>query len=176
MTTPHSRIPYLPARIEGLSALAMNLWWSWSREARALFRSIDEALWHLTRHNPLELLCRVDPARIAACASDSDFLRRYDDVMARLAHGTTSKDTWFAQKYPELDGRPVAYFCAEFGLHNSVPIYSGGLGCSRRPLQGLERSRRPDGGHRSLLPQGLFRPAAPARRCSNSDEGVSTSA
>src|SRR6185295_5903083 len=84
MTTPHSRIPYLPARIEGLSTLSMNLWWSWSREARALFRSIDEALWHLTRHNPLELLCRVDPARIAACASDSDFLRRYrrDDADA----------------------------------------------------------------------------------------------
>jgi starch phosphorylase len=128
MTTSHSRIPYLPARIEGLSSLAMNLWWSWSREARSLFRSIDEPLWHLTRHNPLELLCRVDPARVAACASDSDFLRRYDDVMIRLAHETTSQDTWFAHTHPELDGRPVAYFCAEFGLHNSVPIYSGGLG------------------------------------------------
>jgi starch phosphorylase len=128
MITEHSRIPYLPARIEGLAALSMNLWWSWSREARGLFRSIDEALWHLTRHNPLELLCRVDPARIAACASDSDFLRRYDDVMTRMHHETSSKDTWFARIYPELDGRPVAYFCAEFGLHNSVPIYSGGLG------------------------------------------------
>jgi len=128
MITEHSRIPYLPARIEGLAALAMNLWWSWSREARGLFRSIDEALWHLTRHNPLELLCRVDPARIAACASDSEFLRRYDDVMTRMHHETSSKDTWFARTYPELDSRPVAYFCAEFGLHNSVPIYSGGLG------------------------------------------------
>src|SRR5829696_1966637 len=128
MTAQPTRIPYLPARIEGLTTLAKNLWWSWSREARALFRTIDPALWHLTRHNPLELLCRVDPARIAACASDSDFLRRYDDVMARLAHGTTSQDTWFAHAYPELDGRPVAYFCAEFGLHNSVPLYSGGLG------------------------------------------------
>src|SRR6266850_5994589 len=124
LPTSHSRIPYLPARIEGLSALAMNLWWSWSREARGLFRSIDEALWHVTRHNPLELLCRVDPARIAACASDSDFLRRYDAVMAHLTHETSSRDTWFAQTHPELNGRPVAYFCAEFGLHASVPIYS----------------------------------------------------
>ena len=98
MTTPHRRIPYLPARIEGLSALAINLSWSWSREARALFRSIDEALWHLTRHNPLELLCRVDPARIAACASDRDFLRRYDEVMARLARrDRPASDTWFAR-------------------------------------------------------------------------------
>ena len=128
MIIPSSRIPYLPTRIEGLASLAMNLWWSWSRGARLLFRSIDPPLWHRTRHNPLELLCRVDPARIAACASDSNFLRRYDDVMARMAHETTSAETWFKSTYKELDGRPVAYFCAEFGLHSSVPIYSGGLG------------------------------------------------
>ncbi len=128
MLIQQSRIPYLPTRIEGLAALAMNLWWSWSREARALFQSIDEPLWHHTRHNPLELLCRVDPARIAACASDSDFLRRYDDVMERMGHEADHGDTWFARNYPDLNGRPVAYFCAEFGLHNSVPIYSGGLG------------------------------------------------
>jgi starch phosphorylase len=128
MLIQQSRIPYLPARIEGLAAIAMNLWWSWSREARSLFQSIDEPLWHDTRHNPLELLCRVDPARIAACASDSDFLRRYDDVMERMAREGDHGDTWFARNYPDLNGRPVAYFCAEFGLHNSVPIYSGGLG------------------------------------------------
>ena len=128
MLTPQSRIPYLPARIEGLSALAMNLWWSWSREARALFQSIDVALWHYTGHNPLELLCRVEPARLAACASDSDFLLRYDAVMQRMEHEADHSDTWFARNYPDLNGRPVAYFCAEFGLHNSVPIYSGGLG------------------------------------------------
>ena len=128
MLTPQTRIPYLPARIEGLSALAMNLWWSWSREARALFQSIDVALWHRTRHNPLELLCRVEPARLAACASDSDFLLRYDAVIQRMEHEADHSDTWFAKNYPYLDGRPVAYFCAEFGLHNSVPIYSGGLG------------------------------------------------
>ena len=128
MLIQQSRIPYLPARIEGLAAVAMNLWWSWSREARGLFQCIDEPLWRDTRHNPLELLCRVDPARIAACASDSDFLRRYDDVMERMAREADHGDTWFARNYPDLNGRPVAYFCAEFGLHNSVPIYSGGLG------------------------------------------------
>ena len=68
------------------------------------------------------------PAVLAACASDSGFLRRYDEVMARMAHETSSGDTWFAANHPESNGRPVAYFCAEFGLHNSVPIYSGGLG------------------------------------------------
>jgi starch phosphorylase len=128
MLIQQSRIPYLPARIEGLAAVAMNLWWSWNREARGLFQSIDQPLWRDTRHNPLELLCRVDPARIAACASDSDFLRRYDDVMERMAREADHGDTWFARNHPDLNGRPVAYFCAEFGLHNSVPIYSGGLG------------------------------------------------
>jgi starch phosphorylase len=128
MIAQQNHIPYLPARIEGLASVAMNLWWSWSRQARLLFRTIDPPLWHITRHNPLQLLRRADPARMAACASDSEFLRAYDDVMARMAHETTSADTWFAGQYPELNGRPVAYFCAEFGLHNSVPIYSGGLG------------------------------------------------
>jgi starch phosphorylase len=128
MTQQTGNTPYLPARIEGLAPLARNLWWSWNREARNLFRSIDATLWGMTRHNPLELLCQVDPERIAACASDADFLRRYDDVMSRMQHETTSRDTWFSQHYGELDGRPVAYFCAEFGLHSSVPIYSGGLG------------------------------------------------
>lgn len=128
MLGQHSRIPYLPARIEGLAAIAMNLWWSWSREARGLFRSIDPQLWHRVRHNPLDFLCQVDPARMAAAASDSDFLRRYDEVMARMAHELTTTDTWFRRHYPDFQDGPVAYFCAEFGLHASVPIYSGGLG------------------------------------------------
>ena len=123
-----SAIPYLPVRIEGLAAIAMNLWWSWNRDARALFRKIDEQLWHRTHHNPFELLRRVDPARIAARASDGEFLRLYDSVMARLASQLQSQDTWFDRHYGGLGDHPVAYFCAEFGLHNSVPIYSGGLG------------------------------------------------
>ena len=128
LTTQQSRIPYLPGRIEGLASIAMNLWWSWSREARALFRIIDAPLWHRVRHNPLDFLCQVDPARVAACASDSDFLRQYDDSMARMVHALTTPDTWFNRHYPGYRDGPVAYFCAEFGLHASVPIYSGGLG------------------------------------------------
>jgi starch phosphorylase len=123
-----SRIPYLPARIEGLGSVAMNLWWSWSRDARNLFRSIDELLWHRVSHNPFDFLCQVDPARIASSASDSEFLRLYDTVMAQMANNLTTTDTWFNRRYPGFDGGPVAYFCAEFGLHASVPIYSGGLG------------------------------------------------
>ena len=121
------RIPYLPPRIEGLATLATNLWWSWQLDARLVFRRIDEPLWHLTKHNPLELLRRVDPARLAGCASDPGFLALYDRVLDAFHRALTSRNTWYQDRYPDLT-RPVAYFCAEFGLHNSVPIYSGGLG------------------------------------------------
>jgi len=105
----------LPERIRGLSSVVANLSWSWNRDARALFRRIDQALWHLTRHNPIELLRRVDPTRLDACAKDPEFLKLYDAVVA-------------AAQTPSFVDRPIAYFCAEFGLHTSVPIYSGGLG------------------------------------------------
>src|SRR5207237_1953643 len=114
--------------IGGLAAVAANLSWSWNRNARALFRMLDAALWRRTQHNPIELLRRVDPARLAACAADPAFLRLYDAVAAAVAQDGTSAGTWFATSYPESVQRPIAYFCAEFGLHASVPIYSGGLG------------------------------------------------
>jgi len=127
MAPSRARIPYLPPRIEGLATLATNLWWSWHLDARLVFRRIDEPLWHLTKHNPLELLRRVDPARLAACAGDPGFLALHDRVLDAFHRSLNSRNTWFQDRFPDLT-RPIAYFCAEFGLHNSVPIYSGGLG------------------------------------------------
>jgi starch phosphorylase len=128
MTAAGPRIPKLPERIGGLAALATNLWWSWSRDARGLFRSIDELLWHRTRHNPIELLQLVDSARLERLAEDRRFVRKLDLVCGQLEQALAGDDTWFRSTYPELGSRPIAYFCAEFGLHNSVPIYAGGLG------------------------------------------------
>src|SRR5881392_3645362 len=128
MTQPEPSRPAVPERINGLAAIAANLAWSWNRNARALFRLLDAPLWRRTQHNPIELLRRVDPARLAACAADPAFLSLYDAVAAAAARDATSAGTWFAASYPELVNRPIAYFCAEFGLHASVPIYSGGLG------------------------------------------------
>ncbi len=124
---PEFRVPYLPARIEGLAEIAMNVSWSWRRDARALFREIDQLLWHETHHNPLELLRRADPARLAASAAEPAYLERYDRVMAQLADDA-GRGGWFEETYGSLGAAPIAYFCAEFGLHNSIPIYSGGLG------------------------------------------------
>src|SRR5919106_58118 len=128
MTPPLPTTPSLPERIEGLAAVAANLAWSWSRDARALFRARGGPRWLLPRHNPVEILRRVDPARLAACAADPAFLRLYDDVVAAARRLETAAGTWFATTHVGLGDRPVAYFCAEFGLHASVPIYSGGLG------------------------------------------------
>ncbi len=128
MTASEPRIPHLPEPIAELASLATNLWWSWSRDARNLFRCIDELLWHRTRHNPIELLQLVEPSRLIELAEDKEFLAQYDRVLAQVKQALSGDGTWFRTTYPELASRPVAYFCAEFGLHNSVPIYSGGLG------------------------------------------------
>ncbi len=121
-------VPLLPARIAGLARIANNLAWSWNREARALFREIDEPLWNRHRHNPIMLLQQVGAERLAILAADPGFCARHDRVVAWLDAEHSDEHTWYARTFPELRGKPVAYFCAEFGIHNSVPIYSGGLG------------------------------------------------
>ncbi len=129
MTLLRAKIPALPARLEGLAALAVNLSWSWHRQARALFRRIDEPTWRLSHHNPIEVLRATPAARFEVLAKDGDFCSHYDQVMAWFDAEQISVDGWFTEQYPEIGAdRPVAYFCAEFGLHSSVPIYSGGLG------------------------------------------------
>ena len=121
-------IPYLPDRIKGLASLAVNLWWSWHPEARSLFRSVDVTLWMRARRNPLDMLHRVPPDRLDACAADPDFLARYDAVMQDLASLDSREHSWFNRTYPQFGSRPIAYFSAEFALHHSLPVYSGGLG------------------------------------------------
>jgi len=129
MPVDRNRFPFLPARIEGLADVATNLSWSWKRGARRVFQMLDPSLWQLTRHNPIAILRRADPGRLSDCARDPRFLEAYDGMMAAY-HAEQSWDgTWFKREVPDLTpDRPIAYFCAEFGLHNSVPIYSGGLG------------------------------------------------
>jgi starch phosphorylase len=123
---PH--FPNLPPRLSGLADLAMNLAWSWSREARALFAGVNETLWHEVRHNPLELLRRADPADLRGRAADPEYVAFYDAVIERFHRTLANGDAWFEREFGTDVAGPVAYFCAEFGLHNSVPIYSGGLG------------------------------------------------
>lgn len=118
----------LPVRIERLSELANNLWWSWHPDADLLFQHLDKTLWELTHHNPVKFLQQISPAKLDAAAANPAFLRHYDGTMLAFDKALTAKGTWFTEKYPQLADRPIAYFSAEFGLHVSLPIYSGGLG------------------------------------------------
>ena len=118
----------LPQRIAALATIATDLSWSWSRNAPTMFALIDAQLWDQTGENPVALLRRVDPARLDECARDPRFLQLYDAELARLGAARRIGDSWFGRKYPDLTAQTIAYFCAEFAVHGSVPIFSGGLG------------------------------------------------
>jgi starch phosphorylase len=128
MTANRSKIPYLPDALEGLADVALNFSWRWNRHARALFWDLDPTLWGLQGRNPIALLRRIEPARLQARARDPEFMALYEKVMEAAAAEQSNSNTWFTQSFPEFGQHKVAYFCAEFGIHKSVPIYSGGLG------------------------------------------------
>ena len=118
----------IPSRIARIEELAYNLWWSWNAEPRALFEALDPTLWDDTEHNPVRLLHEVPPDRLAKAAADPAFLKRYDAVLVNFDEMLAGEDTWCVNECPELSAKRLAYFSAEFGVHNSLPIYSGGLG------------------------------------------------
>src|SRR5262245_34356999 len=128
-------LPQLPPRLEALHKLAYNLWLCWNHEAIALFRRIDADLWEAVGHSPVKLLGAVDQARLEQLLEDDGFLAHMDRVEAAF-EAYLREPTWFQEHYPELSGKgdkaapavTIAYFSAEFGLHESVPVYSGGLG------------------------------------------------
>jgi starch phosphorylase len=118
----------IPARLARLEDLAYNFWWSWHREARDLFKMLDYPLWRSTGHNPVKMLREVSPERLEELAADPLFLRQYDAVLMALDTDMRNGHLWFPAHYPDLVERPIAYFSAEFGLHQSLPTYAGGLG------------------------------------------------
>ncbi len=115
-----SNIPRVPERIRGIVDLAYDLWWTWHPQARRLFRALDYQAWRESTHNPVLMLHLIRPERLAEAAQDPGFLALYDQVMAEYQAD-------LARPSLELPG-PIAYFCAEFGIHVSLPIYAGGLG------------------------------------------------
>ncbi len=120
--------PQLPKRIGKLSEIANNLWWSWNTEFLRLFKKIDKDLWETSEKNPVKFLKQVSQERIEAVATNAEFLKEYDRISKEFDDYITSKNTWFANKYPENKKDLIAYFSAEYGLDQTIPIYSGGLG------------------------------------------------
>ena len=118
----------LPKRLTRLSELAYNLWWTWQPEAARLFRRLDFDLWERLGHNPILMLREVGRPRLNQVAKDKEYLAAYDQVFAEFDAYMDQTNTWTSSNHPELIGRPVAYFSMEYGLHETLPIYSGGLG------------------------------------------------
>ncbi|MBN2389547.1 MAG: DUF3417 domain-containing protein, partial [Anaerolineae bacterium] len=111
----------LPPRLARLEELAYNLWWAWHRASRDLFKQLDRTLWTTTRHNPVRILREIPQENLNALAKDPIFLRDFDAVMMEMDKDTHGSMQWYSKN-------PIAYMSAEFGLHISLPIYSGGLG------------------------------------------------
>ena len=120
--------PQLPKRIGKLSEISNNLWWSWNTEFLRLFKMIDKDLWETCEKNPVKFLKRVSQDRLEAAATNTEFLKEYDRLAKEFDDYVTSKNTWFSNKYPGNKKDLIAYFSAEYGLDQTIPIYSGGLG------------------------------------------------
>ncbi len=121
-------IPSLPEPLRPLLELAYNLWWSWHPEAVELFIRLDRELWRDTHHNPVLMLGQISQQKLEAAARDEGFLTTLGNVTARLKRHQT-RPAWHQRNAPELEGKTIAYFCAEFGITECLQIYSGGLGC-----------------------------------------------
>ncbi|MDO9601356.1 MAG: DUF3417 domain-containing protein, partial [Rhodocyclaceae bacterium] len=118
--------PQLPARLARLDELANNLWYSWDRPTRSLFARLDRKLWGVVGHSPKAFLKRVDQRQLDEAAEDPVFLGTLAKVLSAYDTYHDGLGREHATQLPA--GGLIAYFCAEFGFHESLPIYSGGLG------------------------------------------------
>jgi len=121
-------LPQLPKPIIRLNDLANNFYFAWHKDAQDAFREIDPDLWRDCNHNPVKFLRSVSQKRLEEVGKDTDYLQKLDDVLYGFDKYMTTESTWFNVKYPEYKNKLVAYFSAEYGFHESLPIYSGGLG------------------------------------------------
>jgi starch phosphorylase len=121
-------LPQLPARLSRLDELAGDLWWSWHPSTRTVFRRLDYALWRATAHNPVQMLALLSGPQLQAAASDPEFGKLYDEAISMLDAARVAHRTWWTARYAERSDDLIAYFSAEFALHQSLPIYAGGLG------------------------------------------------
>lgn len=118
----------LPRRVEGLSRIAQNIWWAWNPQAQRLFQFIDPLLWDTVNNNPISFLRKMDRIRLNAAMNDQAYLDHYDQTLNLFETYLKGETTWFKTTYPKLTNKQIAYFSFEFGLHESMPFYAGGLG------------------------------------------------
>ncbi len=120
-------VPRLPAPLERLREIAYNLWWTWAPIASELFSRVDPELWEHVHGNPIELLSLVEQKRLDDLAADDAFMSHLESAWTTFEK-YMAREGWFSRRFPEAAKATVAYFSMEYGLHESLPIYSGGLG------------------------------------------------
>lgn len=120
--------PQLPKSIEKLGEISENLWWSWNTEFLKIFKEIDIDLWEQCNKNPVKFLRLVDQEKLERASTDPEILRNYRVNVDNFESYMKSRTTWFSKQYPENKDDVIAYFSAEYGLDETLPIYSGGLG------------------------------------------------
>ncbi len=120
--------PQLPKRIGKLYDISYNMWWSWNTELLRLFKNMDIDLWEKCGKNPVKFLKLVSQDKLEEVASDLEFLHDYDEVVKHFEDYMNAKTKWFDKNYPDNKEDKIAYFSAEFGLDETVPMYAGGLG------------------------------------------------
>src|SRR4051812_43871753 len=120
--------PILPATLEPLREMSFNLWWTWEPAARRLFWQLDPELWDRTNHNPVRMLQLSRQSRLEEVAQDKNFLRELKQVFHEFERYLGRRDTYGKTGPGAAIKHPIAYFSAEFGFHESIPNYSGGLG------------------------------------------------
>lgn len=116
----------IPQKISRIREMASDLWFCWQKETPALFRMLDRQLWEETNHNPTKFLLHLYPQRLDQGAKNPEFLKLYHQLLKKYDH-YLNKETWYQKNYPQ-GGLLIAYFSAELGLHESLPVYGGGLG------------------------------------------------
>jgi len=148
-------VPALPEKLQGLREMAYNLLWTWDDELRAVFRRVDRPLWEQSYQNPVLLLGSISQERLEELVNDDSFMSFYQRSYKRMKE-YLDEPTWWDKRYPE---KPlIAYFSAEFGISESLPIYSGGLGVlSGDHMKGASDLGLPLAGVGLLYQQGYFR-------------------
>lgn len=121
-------ISVLPEKFKRLNDIAYNLWWSWNPDAIDLYREIDLELWEKVGKNPVRFLQEVSQKKLQIKLEDPGYMQRLDNVVESFDNYMQNKDTWFSQNHAEYINKRIAYFSAEYGLNEVLPIYSGGLG------------------------------------------------
>lgn len=118
----------VPAPLAPLERLAWNYWWSWAPDGAEIFRDLEPEIWEECEYNPRQLLAKTSAYRLAEAATDPVYLERVRRIEERFQTYMASGIGWSIDDLKITAEHPVAYFCAEFGVHNSLPLYSGGLG------------------------------------------------